>query len=998
MFSTHRGPAENGTPAHQLLDAIPDAVFFTDTNRRIRRINPGFSRLFGYSFDAVQGQSAQLLYARESDFIRQGELRYGPNPTGNYDNYRLQYLRRDGSRFTGETTGSPVSDAAGNPSGFVVIVRDVTAEQRDTERIRHLNAVLRALREINQLVVRETDPEIIIARACESLVRNRGYFNAWIALGNPETAWTQTAEAGLGGQFETLARDLRAGNPPRCVRLAMEKQSAAPVFDPETDCPDCPLSEHYGGGSGLVSPLSSQGQVFGVMAVSLPRELVEDPEEISLFQEMAGDLGFALRVRREAAALRREEERRRLYERIVSTVDAPMAFIDRDLVYRAVNDEYQRRFACPRGEIVGRTVREILGAEAYESGVGDRLTRCLNGEEQHFEIRYDFPGEGQRTMAMGYFPHRDRQGKIAGVISIGNDVTELKRTVEALDRSRRELAALNRIARVFLTVDEEALFPELMTVIRETLDSEFAYVGYIDEAGNLACPSMTREVWDQCRMPEKTILFPKSCWGGLWGKSLLEARTAAQNGGLSPPEGHIPIDSALAVPVSDHDGLVGQFVIANKPGGYSREDARLLETIAAQTGPVLAARLREERHRRERERLEKQVRQSQKMEAMGALAGGIAHDFNNILGVVLGFSELAMEELDDPAALEQDLEEVIAAGNRARELVRQILSFSRGAERERRPMKLAPLLKEVVNMLRRSFPSTISVHLDVETPCEGILADPTQMHQVIMNLCTNAFHAMREQAASPAASRECRLDLALRPVTLSDREADAYVNLAPGDYAELTIADTGHGMGPETLERIFEPYFTTKDAEEGTGLGLAIVHSIIRSSDGAVRVESAPDRGTQFTILLPVFHPPQDARNDPAPISMPTGGEERVILVDDDPAVLRVTARGLTDFGYRVQTFPDGAQALAAVAADPDAVDIVVTDLTMPRMTGTELLSRLLEIRPGLPVLLCTGFSDLLTESEAIRLGARGMSLKPMVGRALARKIRKTLDGAPASA
>lgn len=257
---------------------------------------------------------------------------------------------------------------------------------------------------------------------------------------------------------------------------------------------------------------------------------------------------------------------------------------------------------------------------------------------------------------------------------------------------------------------------------------------------------------------------------------------------------------------------------------------------------------------------------------------------------------------------------------------------------------------------------------------------------------------MREQAAAPAASRECRLDIRLRPVTLSAREADAYVELPPGDYAELTVADTGHGMGPETLERVFDPYFTTKDDEEGTGLGLAIVHSIIRSSDGAVRVESAPDQGARFTVLLPVFHPPEDARNDPAPISMPAGGEERVFLVDDDPAVLRVTARGLTDSGYRVQTFSGGEAALAAAAADPDGVDIVVTDLTMPRMTGTELLARLLEIRPGLPVLLCTGFSDLLTESEAIRLGARGMSLKPLVGRALARKIRKTLDGSPAPA
>ncbi|MEW6501379.1 MAG: ATP-binding protein [Thermodesulfobacteriota bacterium] len=384
----------------------------------------------------------------------------------------------------------------------------------------------------------------------------------------------------------------------------------------------------------------------------------------------------------------------------------------------------------------------------------------------------------------------------------------------------------------------------------------------------------------------------------------------------------------------------------------------------------------------EKSRLENLLRQAQKMEAIGTLAGGIAHDFNNILSPILGYTEMALMNLpaDHPAA--GDLKEVLVAGKRARELVQQILTFSRQGEQELKPLKVQFVLKESLKLLRASIPSTITIREELDPLCDPVVADPVQIQQVAMNLCTNAYHAMRERGGT--------LTVGLRMVDLAPG-AEAVRGLpAAGRYVQLTVADTGVGMAPEMLERIFEPYFTTKKKGEGTGLGLAMVHGIAKSLGGAVTVYSEPGRGTEFHVYLPAVAPaPERAAAAAGLLPM---GNERILVVDDDATILKVLRQLLGSLGYRVESFGDSTEALAAFRARPQEFDLVITDMTMPGKTGEDVAREVLAFKPGLPVVLCTGFSEHMGPEKAKALGIRQFLMKPVILGELARAVRAALD------
>ncbi|MFP5213394.1 MAG: ATP-binding protein, partial [Acidobacteriota bacterium] len=391
-----------------------------------------------------------------------------------------------------------------------------------------------------------------------------------------------------------------------------------------------------------------------------------------------------------------------------------------------------------------------------------------------------------------------------------------------------------------------------------------------------------------------------------------------------------------------------------------------------------------QRAREERKRFEDHLRRSQKMEAIGTLAGGIAHDFNNILGAILGYAEI-MEVFDVPqdSPLYANVREVIKAAHRARELVQQILTFSRQTETEPKPVEVGLIVKEVLKFLRASLPSTIEIHRSLEARTKTILADPTKIHQLLMNLCTNAGHAMTEKGGT--------LRVELTETVLDHRGKECFPDLAPGAYLQLTVSDTGHGMTPETVERIFDPYFTTKRRGEGTGLGLAIVHGIVKSYGGGIAVESAPGKGSVFRILFPkVEDRPVEAETDRGLLPR---GDERILMVDDEDALARTGKRILERLGYRVTAMTSSLDALEAFRAEPEAFDLLVTDLTMPQMTGTELARELLDIRPDLPIILCTGYSQKLRLSEAEEAGIRRIIEKPFGVRHLAEGVREVLDG-----
>ncbi|RLB17584.1 MAG: hypothetical protein DRG63_03560 [Deltaproteobacteria bacterium] len=384
----------------------------------------------------------------------------------------------------------------------------------------------------------------------------------------------------------------------------------------------------------------------------------------------------------------------------------------------------------------------------------------------------------------------------------------------------------------------------------------------------------------------------------------------------------------------------------------------------------------------ERLKLEAQLRQAQKMEAIGTLAGGIAHDFNNILAAIIGYSELSLDDTLEGSQLRANLQQVLHAAYRARDLVKQILAFSRQGEQERIPISINPIIKEALKLLRASLPATIEIRHDIEKDPGIIEADATQIHQILMNLCTNAEHAMRENGGT--------LEVKVTRVNLDYEVASQHPELHPGPYLRLTVRDTGHGIDRKIMDRIFDPYFTTKEKGEGTGLGLAVVHGIVKAHGGAITVESELGKGSTFHVYFPVIEGEETPR-ETAEELIPTGNE-RILFVDDEPSIADMGRQLLERLGYDVVTKTNSLEALELFRSEPERFDLVITDMTMPQMTGDRLAQKLLKIRPDIPIILCTGFSQRISEEKAREIGIRAFAMKPILKRDLGNIVRKVLD------
>jgi PAS domain S-box-containing protein len=370
-----------------------------------------------------------------------------------------------------------------------------------------------------------------------------------------------------------------------------------------------------------------------------------------------------------------------------------------------------------------------------------------------------------------------------------------------------------------------------------------------------------------------------------------------------------------------------------------------------------------------RMRLEQQLRQAQKLEALGTLAGGIAHDFNNILGAIMSYTELARREVSLQAGVQEDLAQVLKACDRARDLVRQILSFSRQNRQERRPLALRPVVSEALKLLRSSLPATIELVQDLQPDLPQVLADPTQIHQILLNLCTNSSHALQGQIG--------KISVALETFHADASFTSTHPDVRPGTFVRLIVRDNGHGMDEGTLKRAFEPFFTTKGPGEGTGLGLSVVHGIVQEHDGAIHVASEKGQGTTFWVYFPALGAEPEAPTLPAPSLIPGHGEE-LLVVDDEPALGEVMVRLLSKLGYKPTALTEPHQALALFRENPHRFAAVITDLTMPAVTGIELGQAILAIRPTVPILLCSGFSGTYSPEMAQALGFVDLLCKPM--------------------
>jgi two-component system, cell cycle sensor histidine kinase and response regulator CckA len=680
-----------------LLAAIPDVIVEVDAHKVYTWANRAGIEFFG---DDVMGKEASQFFEGEQDtYTAVQPLFNGGESTIYVESWQR---RKDDQKRLLAWWCRVLKDGRGNVTGALSSARDITdhkhAEEEiraNAERIAHLNRVLRAIRDINQLIVCERDPLKLIEQACNLVVETRGYHSALIVLTDPAGTPQSFTEAGIGEAFASLAEQLRAGKLPPCCDQARNMTGPYLVADRAGTCASCTLGSTYPAIEAMCTRLFHGGKLYGFMMVSLAKGLGNDEEEQSLFAEIAGDLGLALN----AAELQKE-------------------------------------------------------------------------------------------------------------------------AMQAEERQR-----------------------------------------------------------------------------------LAEAK----------------------------------------------------------------------------------LRQAQKMEALGTLSGGIAHDFNNILGIVSGYTEMARLDAPPGSPVHAHLQEVMRAAIRAKDLVKQILAFSRQVELEKQPVPVGFLVKEAMKMLRASIPSTIEIRSMVSG--EGVVhSDPTQIHQILMNLCTNASHAMREHGGV--------LEVNVRDVELTPEMIVPHSGLEPGLHAELTVKDTGHGIDPAIRDRIFDPFFTTKDVNEGTGLGLSMIHGIVKGHGGSIEVASRPGEGTAFRVLLPAVSGGPEVTSAEE-VAMPVG-KEHILLVDDEPSLAMVGKQALERLGYRVAYQTSSLAAVETFRSQQagDPFDLLITDMTMPQMTGTELATVLRRLQPDLPVIVCTGFSELLDAKEAKAIGLHGFLMKPIIMDELSRLVRKVLDEA----
>lgn len=665
---------------------------------------------------------------------------------------------------------------------------------------------------------------------------------------------------------------------------------------------------------------------------------ITDPEK-GIVQGIIRDISKSKQAEQ---ALREERDKAQRYLDIAGVI---FVVLNADQTVALINNK-----GC---QVTGYHEKEILGKNWFDNFLPERdrektregFFKLIAGDiepNEYFENYILTKNSEERLIAWHNTVLRDEEGNITGTLSSGEDITERRLTETALQESQEKFRLMaENIAEIFW--------------ISEPNSSKLLYVS----------PSYEK-TWQR---PLEDIYKYPSAWIQSVHKDDLNRVMANME---KQAQGHITYEEfRIILP----NGSIRW--IANRAYPIHNENGEIVHVSG------IATDITENKIAiQEKERMQTQLQQAQKMEAIGTLAGGIAHDFNNILSPIIGCTEMSLEDVSAGTFIYENLQAVLKAGMRARDLVQQILTFSRQTDQELKPLRIQNIIKEVLKLSRSTLPSTIQIQQYISNQCSLVMADETQIHQIAMNLITNAYHAMEETGG--------KLHVTLKEIKLAADNLKE-PGMIPGPYVCLTVTDTGIGMQKSIAKRIFDPYFTTKKKEKGTGLGLSVVHGIVKEFGGHISVYSEPNQGTAFHVYLPAIKT-MDEDVEIEAMEPALGGSERILLVDDEDQVLRMVKQMLERLGYQVTAKTSSIEALEVFRDAPDQFDLIITDMTMPNITGVQLSRKLLAIRSNMPIIICSGFSETIDEQKAKELGIRGYVMKPVVKRELAEKVREALD------
>ena len=676
---------------------------------------------------------------------------------------------------------------------------------------------------------------------------------------------------------------------------------------------------------------SEKGSPVTVEGVHRRKDGSTFPVEISLGMLQDEDPALLLAIARDTTerkkaekTLRESEERfRQVYEHMAVGV----ARVSLEFQIKGANEAYCRMLGYREEELIGKHLRDITHPKIVEENLR-KQSQLAAGEIDHYRMEKRFIQKSGRVVygVLDANLVRDSEGKPLYFLGSVLDISDRKQAEEALQESEEKYRSMMEamIEPIYICSQDfrvEYMNPAMIRRTGRDATGEFCFKALhdLDEK----CPWCMHDKAQQSEYLELEIVSPKD------NRSYYISQS----------------------PVAHRDGSVSKLTIF-------RDITEMRKTEA-------------------------QLQQAQKMEAIGTLAGGIAHDFNNILGGIMGYAELAKMKAPEESKVIADLEQLIKSSRRAADLVKQILTISRQHKKEQRPVQVRYIVNEALKLLRATLPTTIEIREDLAKDTGIVNADPTQVHQVIMNLGTNAGHAMQEDGGV--------LTVELANVELDDFSASKHLDLDAGSYLKLTVSDTGLGMTSEIMERIFDPYFTTKDTGEGTGLGLSVAQGIIKAHGGTITAYSELGKGTTFHVYLPIIHETEKEEKEDSEQPLPTGSE-RILFIDDEQLLIEIGGQMLELLGYEVVTKRSSVQALEMFRAEPDRFDLVITDMTMPHMTGDKLAQELINIRPDIPVILCTGHSRKISEEKAKSLGIRAFVMKPISTRVMAEAVREALD------
>lgn len=963
----------------QLIDLAPFGYQSLDENGCFIDVNQTWLNTLGRTREEVIGKNfAEFLDPAKRSFFTDNFPKF--KELGAVQSVEFEMLRKDGSEVSVSFDGRIGRDPQGKFRQTHCFFRDIT-DKKKAESYREMG------REVLQILSGLGTLPVLIHRIIEILKQRTAFDAVGIRLKEGED-FPFYAQCGFSDSFllhenslleytenGAICRNRNGKAQLACacgLILSGEIDPSKPFFtrggsfwvndslslldiDPETDLRFRPRNQcvFNGYASFALIPIRVREDIVGLIHFSNKQKGSFSRVSIAHLENIASHIGEALLSKQAEAAL--QEERGRLTDIIDFLPDATFA-IDRDGKIIIWNKAIEK--------MTGLSATDMLGKDEFAYSVpfyGEARPQLINLIfEDNEEISSLYPHilrEGETLITEVFCkalfngkkgawvyakasPLHDQSGKIIGAIESIRDITDKKYTEKKLKKSVAWFKALfNATSDSVILVRPDGIILDLNdnAARRRTQCTDGMRGQNIFDFLPGESAELRRKAIDQILYERRLVQYEDSREDKYYRVRLF--------------------------PVLDHQGDVIQVA------SFSRD--------------ITESKKAEE----EKKRLQAQLIQSQKMEAIGTLAGGIAHDFNNILGAILGYADMAREIASHDPLMSKYLDRIDQAGNRASDLVKQILAFSRQVESKRISLVPAYLVREAIKLLRPSLPSTILIKQNFDTSVWPIIADSTQVHQILINLCTNAFHAMEETGGV--------LEIALKNRELSEFDLRHVLEIQPGKFVELTVSDTGKGISSEIRDRIFDPFFTTKGIGKGTGMGLSIVHGIVTSHGGFITCDSEIGKGTIFRVYFPVTEQREPERL--GNVEIDPSGIERILFVDDEELLVELGVLMLEQQGYKVTGRTNSLDALTTFQNQPDSFDAVITDHTMPGLTGSELALRILQIRPDIPIILCTGFSNLISEEKAELLGIKGFAMKPLAKKEIASLLRTLLDEAKAS-